>query len=96
VVILAETLVRFEAAQEIIIDKLTELGIFKTKSEVIRAGILGLGREYDVFKSIKDIEDEMVARKMKKISRETKQGKRKTLTFDEVLKKQGFKKSDLR
>ena len=93
---MSETLVRLGGAQEIILDKLTKLGFFKTKSEVIRAGILEMGKEYHIFKSIEDIENELAISKMKKISEEIKQGKRKTLTFDEVLKKQGFKKSDLK
>jgi len=88
---MGETLVRFEGAQEVILDKLTELGIFKTRSEAIRAGILGLGKEYSVFKSAQDIEDELVVRKMDKISKEIKAGKRKLLSEEDVKKKYGFK-----
>ena len=88
---MGETLVRFEGAQEIILDKLTKLGIFKTKSEAIRAGIIELGKEYSVFKSVRDIEDELVVRKMEKIWKETKQGKRKIFTEEQVKKKYGFK-----
>ncbi|MFH1752347.1 MAG: hypothetical protein ABH821_05420 [archaeon] len=87
----SETLVRLEPAQEIIIDRLTKTGLFKTKSEVIRASILELGKEYHVFKSVQDIEDEMVVRKMQKIDKDIKKGKRKVLTEKQVKKKYGFR-----
>ncbi len=87
---MGETLVRFEGAQEIILDKLVETGIFKTKSEVIRAGILELGKDYGVFKNVKEIEDQLALRKMKKISEEIKKGKRKVLTEKQIKKKYGF------
>ena len=88
---MGETLVRFEGVQEIILDKLTELGVFKTRSEAIRAGLLGLGKEYKVFESIADLEDELAARKMAKISGEIKKGKKKVFTEAQVKKKYGFK-----
>ncbi len=88
---MGETLVRFEGVQEVILDRLTELGVFKTRSEAIRAGLLELGKEYKVFESIADLEDELAARKMAKISREIKKGKRKVFTEAQVKKKYGFK-----
>jgi len=86
-----EILVRFDGAQEVILNKLTELGIFKTKSEAIRAGLLGLGKEYKVFESIADLEDELAVRKMAKIGKEVKKGKRKVFSEAQVKKKYGFK-----
>lgn len=88
---MGETLVRLEGAQEVILDRLTELGFFKTKSEVIRAGILELGKEYHVFKDAKEIEDVLAAKKMEKISSEIKSGKRKVLSEAQVRKKYGLK-----
>jgi len=88
---MSETLVRLGGAQDVVVDRLLETGIFKTKSEVIRAGILGLGKDYGVFNNIKDIEDGLAANKMKKISEEIKKGKRKVLSEKEVKKKYGFK-----
>ncbi|MFH1391875.1 MAG: ribbon-helix-helix domain-containing protein [Candidatus Diapherotrites archaeon] len=88
---MGETLVRFEGAQELIMDKLVEAGVYKTRSEAIRAGIIELGKEYEVFKSIQDLEDELAVRKMQKISEEIKQGKRRVFTKKEVMKKYGFK-----
>ncbi|MCX6802489.1 MAG: hypothetical protein NT067_05270 [Candidatus Diapherotrites archaeon] len=88
---MGEVLVRFEGAQEVILDRLTKLGVFKTKSEAIRAGLLELGKEYKVFENAKDLEDELAVRKMAKISIEIKEGKRKVFTEAEVKKKYGFK-----
>ena len=88
---MAETMVRLEEPQEVIVEKLTKTGVYKTKSEVIRAGIMELGKQYKVFKSFKEIEDELAARKMQKISEEIKKGKRKVLSEAEVKKKYGFK-----
>jgi len=87
---MGELLVRLQGAQEVILDKLVSSGIFKTRSEAIRAGILELGKEFAVFKSLQDIEDELVVRKMLKVSDEIKQGKRKVLSEKEVRKKYGF------
>ena len=88
---MADTLVRLEGSQEIIVDRLTKAGVYKNKSEVIRAGVLELGEKYKVFKSLKDLEDELAVKKMQKISRKIKEGKIKVLSEQEVKKKYGFK-----
>ena len=88
---MGETLVRLGGAQEIVIERLTKAGIFRTRSEAIRAGILQLGKEYNVFKGLRDIEDELVARKMLKISDEVANGKRKLLSEAQVKKKYRLK-----
>ncbi len=88
---MGQTLVRLDGAQELIVKRLTKSGIFKTKSEVIRAGILALGKELKAFKDLQELEDELAVLKMQKISEEIKQGKRKAYTLEEVEKKYGFK-----
>ena len=88
---MADTLVRLEGAQELIVEKMTHTGMFKNKSEVIRAGILELGKRHKVYKNFKELEDELVLRKMIKIDTEIKQGKRKVWTEEQVKKKYGFK-----
>jgi len=88
---LGETLVRLEGAQELVIERLTKAGIFKTRSEAIRAGILQLGKEYNVFEGLQDIEDELAARKMQKISGEIASGKRMVFSEAQVKKKYGLK-----
>ena len=88
---MGDLLIRMQPAQELVLEKLTRTGIFKTKSEAIRAGIMGLGKEYQVFSNAQELEDELVLKKMIKISKETKQGKRKVYTEEEVKKQYGFK-----
>ena len=88
---MGDILIRMQPAQELVLDKLTRTGIFKTRSEAIRAGIMGLSKEYNLFKSAQEIEDELVVKKMIKISNEIKEGKRRTFTEEEVKKKYGFK-----
>jgi len=88
---MGETLVRFEGVQEVILDRLTSLGVFKTRSEAIRAGLLELGKEYKVFESVADLEDELAVRKMAKISNEIKAGKRKVFSEAQVKKRYKFK-----
>jgi Arc/MetJ-type ribon-helix-helix transcriptional regulator len=88
---MGDVLVRMQPAQELVLEKLTKTGIFKTRSEAIRAGIMGLGKEYSIFKTAQEIEDELVVRKMQRIDEEIKAGKRKVFTEEEVKKKYGFK-----
>jgi Arc/MetJ-type ribon-helix-helix transcriptional regulator len=88
---MGETLVRFDGAQELIIEKLTSLGIFKTRSEAIRAGVIRLGKEYNVFSDVQKLEDELAFRKAKQVSDEIDAGKRKVWTEKQVKKKYGFK-----
>ncbi len=88
---LSETLVRLEGAPEIVLEKLTRLGLFKTKTEAIRAAIMDLGKDYKVFNSMRDLEDELVVRKVARIHKEIKSGKCKVFTEEEVKKKYGFK-----
>lgn len=89
---MAQALVRLEQVHEIILEKLTALGIYKTKTEAIRASILELGKEYDLFDDvIKRIEEESAIKKMKKISKEIHSGKRKVYSEEQVKKKYKFK-----
>jgi len=88
---LGNSLVRMEGAQELIVDKLTKNGFYKTRSEVIRAGVLELAAKHKLFKNAKEIEDELVVKKMRKISEEIRQGKRKVFTEAQVKAKYGLK-----
>lgn len=89
-IILSETLVRLEGSQEVILDRLSKSGLYKNKSEIIRAGILELGEKYKVFKDLKDLEDEIALKKMQKISKDVKSKKRKVFSEASVKKKYGF------
>lgn len=88
---MGETLVRLGPAQELVVEKLTKGGLFKTRSEVIRAGILELGKEFNVFKNFQQLEDELAFLKAKQVSDEIDSGKRKVWTEEQVKKKYGFK-----
>ncbi len=88
---MGETLVRLEGAQELIVEKVTRSGMYKNKSEVIRAGVLELGRKHHVYKDFKELEDELAFRKAKQISDEIDAGKRKVFSKEQVMKKYGFK-----
>ncbi|MCX6777762.1 MAG: hypothetical protein NT157_02655 [Candidatus Micrarchaeota archaeon] len=48
-----ESLVRFEGIVEEVLNELVEAGYFKTKSEALRAGILGLGKEYRILDELR-------------------------------------------
>ena len=86
-IILSETLVRLEGSQEVILDRLSKSGLYKNKSEIIRAGILELGEKYKVFKDLKDLEDELALKKMQKISKDVKSKKCKVFSEANVKKK---------
>ncbi len=88
---MSETLVRLEGSQELIIDRLTKSGLYKTRSEVIRAGVLELARRHKIFDKLQDLEDELAVKKMQKISAKIKQGKLKVLSEQDVKRKYGFK-----
>ncbi|MFH1443743.1 MAG: hypothetical protein ABIG96_06930 [Candidatus Micrarchaeota archaeon] len=91
-----EMVVRMDGALARIVDGLIDMGYFKTKAEVFRAGVLMLGKEYGGVKTHDEIIDELAVKKMMKIDAEIKAGKRRTVTLDEVLKEAGIKRSDLK
>ena len=84
------TLVGLQGPQELILEKVVQLGIYKTKSEAIRSAVNEMGKEHKLFKDAQALEDELVARKMMQIDNEIKQGKRKVLSEKEVKKQYGF------
>lgn len=83
-----ETVVRLEGAVEGIVKYLLSQGYYKTKAEVIRAGILELGREHNLvgFSS-----DQLAARKMARIDAEIDSGQRNITPLREVMKRYGVK-----
>lgn len=90
-----ETVVKFEGVPEYILDRLVKMGYFRTKTEALRAGVLGLGKEYGILGNLQEVEDELAARKAQEESSRIKAGKEKTYSLDEVLKKAGISKKDL-
>jgi Arc/MetJ-type ribon-helix-helix transcriptional regulator len=87
------TLVNIDGMPEVILGALLTKGYFKTKSEVVRAGILALGEKYGFDASNpKELELNLVALKIKQMDEEAKKkGHTKYMTNEEVKKKYGFK-----
>lgn len=97
---MGQTLVRLEKAQETIIKNLRENGYFRTKSEAIRAGIMEIGRHYNIVAVhddmvVKQVTDPGELKVLRKISEEIRQGKRKVYSQEEVDRKYGFKPEQL-
>ena len=84
---MGDLLVHLEGAVEETMDLLVKAGFFKTKAEVVRAGILGLGERYHTVKSREEFLDELAVKKMEQIEEETMKGKRKTLTAKQAMGK---------
>jgi len=78
------TTVEFEGVDELILNKAVELGLARSKTSALRMGIFALNREY---KLVKDIELELVERKiMKEKGKMNKKGE-KYLTEEKALAK---------
>lgn len=85
-----DTLVKLDGVPKDVLNLLVGRGYFKTKTEAIRAGILELGKEYNLIGQIRAVEEPKALAKLSKISKEIKEGKRKVFTEAEVKKKYGF------
>ena len=79
-----KTTIEITGFPELVLEKAVELGIARSKTDALRIGILELN---DKFGLVQNVEDELVVRKMKKISEEIASGKRKVETLDSVLKR---------
>ena len=82
------TTLEFEGIPEVILAKAVELGLARSKTEAIRMGIFALNKEYNL---VKDLELELVGRKIAKEKAEMERKGQKYLSEDEVKKKYGFK-----
>ena len=78
------TTLEFEGAPEIILDKAVELGLARSKTEAIRMGIFALNKEYNL---IKDLELELVGRKIEKEKVEMEKKGLKYIDKDTALAK---------
>lgn len=87
---MADILVHLSGSVEATLNRLVEIGFFKTKSEAVRAGILELGREYSVIKSREELLDELAAKKIQSIEEKIAKKKRRVLSENDVRKKYGF------
>ena len=87
---MADLLVHLDGSVEVTLQRLVDTGFFKTKAEVVRAGILELGKDYQVVKSREEVLDELAVRKMQMMDCEITGGKKRVLSEEEVAKKYGF------
>ncbi|MFH1391134.1 MAG: hypothetical protein ABIH20_02365 [Candidatus Diapherotrites archaeon] len=78
------TTLQFEGVPEVILDKAVELGLARSKTDAIRMGIFALNKEYNL---IKDIELEMVGRKIEKEKREMTAKSQKYISLDDAISK---------
>ena len=78
------TTLAFSGATELILEKAVEVGLARSKTHALRLGTLALNREY---KLVKDIEMELVARKLRKEEAEAKRKGVRFLTEEEALSK---------
>lgn len=87
-----DTLVNINGVPETVLNLLMERGYFKTKAEVIRAGIMELGNKYGMdLKTPEDLEMMLVALKLKKEENKLKKKGKKVQTLEQVKKKYNLK-----
>jgi hypothetical protein len=78
------TTLSFVGATELILQKAVDLGIARSKTEALRMGIFALNKEYSI---VKDLEAELVARKIESQEKEMLKKNQRYLTEDEALSK---------
>jgi len=78
------TTLAIEGAPEAIIEKAVKLGVARSRTDAIRLGILSLNKEYCL---IKDLEMELVAKKIAQEKEEMKKNKQKYLSKRKALSK---------
>ncbi len=78
------TTLEFEGTPELILQKAVELGLARSKTDALRMGIFALNREYHL---VKDIELELVARKIMEEKREMGRKGERYLSEEEALSK---------
>ena len=83
-----DTLVKMEGIPEDLLNLMIARGYFKTRTEAIRAGIMELGKEFNLLQNPKELELELVALKL---VNEEQKIKKNYLNENEVKKKYNFK-----
>ena len=78
------TTVAFKGVVEMILEKAVEFGLARSKTDALRMGIFSLNKEYNL---VKDIEMELVERKLKQEVAEMKRKGINYLSEEEALAK---------
>ena len=83
---MSDVLVRLRGMPDRVLNKLVESGIFETKSEAIRVGIIALGKELGLL-----TEDDLVARKLEHLEAKRRSGRLKTISWEEIKEEEKHK-----
>ncbi|MFH0818175.1 MAG: hypothetical protein V1909_06115 [Candidatus Micrarchaeota archaeon] len=81
---LMRTTLEFRGFPEVILEKAVELGLARSKTDALRMGIFSLNKEYGL---VKDIEIELVSRKVHEEKEEMKRAGKRYLSEKEALSK---------
>ena len=76
-------LVQLTEVPQSILEYMLSKGYYKTRAEAIRAAIVSLGKEYNIF----DREDFLLRNKLERLEHERKQGKIKFETLGQVKRR---------
>ncbi|HIH19931.1 TPA: hypothetical protein HA244_01545 [Candidatus Micrarchaeota archaeon] len=79
-----KTTIAFEGYLDLVLQRAVDLGIARSKTDAIRLGVFELNNKYHL---AEQPETNLVIKKMQKLDDETRAGKRKTLSEEDVLKK---------
>jgi Arc/MetJ-type ribon-helix-helix transcriptional regulator len=84
---MADILVHLDGSVDETLRRLVESGFFKTKAEAVRAGILELGKEYQVVKTREELMDELAVKRIDEMNKEVKSKKKRIINAKEALGK---------
>lgn len=82
-----EAVVRIDGAVELGLERLVDLGYFKTRSEAIRAAILKLISEFHALESPAEVEQVLLERKLKREEAHMKKSGIKYVSKEKALAK---------
>jgi len=82
-----EVVTRLDGAIALGLERLVDLGYFKTRSEVVRAGVLALIKEYNLFHNSSEVEAQLAIAKVNRLDSEVDAGKRKLVSLSDALAK---------
>jgi Arc/MetJ-type ribon-helix-helix transcriptional regulator len=88
--------VRLEGMSKNILDKLIELGYFKSKNDAIRVGLVELAIKYNVMPTKEEIEDYYYSIKAKEIVDKIDSDEMKTYNTEEMIKRHPNLKKELK
>ena len=80
-----KTTIEMTGYLEQVLQKAVDVGLARSKTDALRIGVLELNHHYNLVEEAS--ETDLVVKKMIKLDQETKAGKRKILSEDDVFKK---------